>query len=154
MMRLSLLCLLAAVVHGAVDIRNEPLLGDIAEEMLLANEAGSHYGNPEDGCQADEKMFQIQGVDGDLCTPQCDEAGQCPTDVPEGVTARPLCGLKTQDGTQYCVLLCQPSELLRASAGQCGDATCRTIKGQPGVGICTYDVSNGNDIFEDVIQIE
>jgi hypothetical protein len=142
MMRLSVLFL--SVLAAVSATLEEPLLG-FAEDVVLVSAAGSHYGNPASGCQPDEKSFRVQGIDGDLCTPPCTSAGKCPADVPTGVTAHPLCALQTPEGTQYCVLLCQPSDLDESATGMCGDAKCRAIKGQPGVGICTYDLADDNE---------
>ena len=158
MMRLSIVASLVVLLlsannvvtsASALEYLNEPLSG-MAQDPLWFLE-GSHYGNPNQGCQPDEKMFRVQGIDGDLCTPPCDDQGKCPTDVPTGVTAHPLCGLNSPDGTQYCVLLCQPSSNVNVAvdADMCGDAKCRTIKGQPGVGICTYDIEDDDDDEEE-----
>jgi hypothetical protein len=103
----------------------------------------THYGNPATGCEKDEMPFRIQDVPGMICAPKC-ALGQCPSDVPDGVTATPTCALKTASGTSYCALLCEPSTTttssLRGATDQddspCGpDATCQPIQG---LGICTY----------------
>jgi len=93
----------------------------------------SHYEDPKDGCQSDEKAIQIQGVSGDFCSPAC-QGSRCPNDVPTGVTAEPQCALKDQSGDKYCALICNPE----ANDDECGTATCKPIQG---VGICTYDDS-------------
>jgi C1A family cysteine protease len=93
----------------------------------------SHYEDPTDGCQSDEKDIRIQGVNGDFCSPAC-VGTRCPADVPPGVTAQPQCALRDQSGDKYCALICSPG----ANDGQCGTATCKAIQG---VGICTYDDS-------------
>eukprot|EP00543_Licmophora_paradoxa_P006284 CAMPEP_0202448324 /NCGR_PEP_ID=MMETSP1360-20130828/7149_1 /ASSEMBLY_ACC=CAM_ASM_000848 /TAXON_ID=515479 /ORGANISM="Licmophora paradoxa, Strain CCMP2313" /LENGTH=159 /DNA_ID=CAMNT_0049065845 /DNA_START=39 /DNA_END=518 /DNA_ORIENTATION=- len=112
-------------------------------------DATTHYGNPKYGCMADETPFQIQGVPGMICAPQC-TTDQCPDDVPPGTTAKPTCALQTPTGDQFCALMCTPSgsssssssssrsnEKLRGSGdGECGDATCQEIQG---VGLCTWD---------------
>lgn len=134
-MRLSLLLsfVFASSVSASLD-----LFG--TTQTPFFTDASSHYGDPKDGCMPDEQMFKIQGIEGDLCTPECDASGQCPSDVPAGVTAHPMCGLSSPTGEKYCVLLCQPGVMGRGDS-DCGDAKCRSVKGQPGVGICTYDIS-------------
>merc|ERR1712010_144989 len=97
----------------------------------------THYGDPADGCEADEQAVQVQGVAGRFCSPDCASAA-CPTDVPSGVTAHPQCALKTTTGDKKCALICSPSTdeaSLRAGDAQCGTATCQPIQG---VGLCTY----------------
>merc|ERR1712127_465363 len=85
------------------------------DEMRLQK---THYGNPKSGCRSDEHV--LSASIGWVCTPAC-KSGECPMDVPSGVTAVPTCGLK------QCVLKCSP--------GQCGvGARCRQIEGY-----CTYD---------------
>jgi C1A family cysteine protease len=92
----------------------------------------SHYEDPKGGCQADEKAISIQGIDGSLCSPECNGM-TCPTDVPSGVTAKPQCALKTPTGEGYCALICTPG----ADDQACGvNASCKPIQS---VGICTYD---------------
>eukprot|EP00466_Bigelowiella_natans_P019629 jgi/Bigna1/82184/fgenesh1_pg.89_\ len=65
----------------------------------------THYGDPKQGCESDEKAVQIQGISGDFCTPPCSTASACPTDVPEGITAKPTCALDDGQGDKYCALL-------------------------------------------------
>mmetsp|Transcript_5118 Transcript_5118/g.9756 ORF Transcript_5118/g.9756 Transcript_5118/m.9756 type:complete len:93 (+) Transcript_5118:302-580(+) len=83
------------------------------------------------GCLSDEIAVQIQGITGDFCTSECSLFKACPTDVPMGVTASPMCALQdASSGAKYCALICSPG------GSQCGEATCKSISG---VGICTYD---------------
>jgi len=101
-----------------------------------------HYGHPPDGCEKDELAFRFSEIPGAVCAAKCTDFLPCPTDVPDGVTAVPMCALQDkQTGSKYCVLICQPSigeeSYLRGGDKQCGDATCQPVKGQ-GVGICTY----------------
>lgn len=92
----------------------------------------THYGDPFVGCESDEVAVQITGVAGEICSPQCNSAGACPTDVPAGVSAAPKCALKSSQGAQFCVLECTPSE-----NDACGtNASCKAVQG---VGLCTYD---------------
>lgn len=92
----------------------------------------NHYGNPAEGCMADEVAVRIQGVDGGICAPTCN-GFSCPMDVPSGCTAKPQCAL--QDGAshkKYCAVICN-------KASNCGEgASCKMIGY---VGICTYDIS-------------
>lgn len=90
----------------------------------------THYGDPSAGCQTDELAIQVQGLDGDFCAPQC-KVNSCPSDAPDGVTAKPQCALQTTSGDKYCALICDPSD-----SSSCGTATCKSIQG---TGICTYD---------------
>ena len=101
---------------------------------------GSHYGDPKTGCLPDERNVSIDGVAGDVCAPVChpNATVPCPTDVPAGVTAKPACELKFQNGGQGCVLVCSPSvdaASVRAGDAQCGTGSCQPIQG---VGVCTY----------------
>jgi len=84
--------------------------------------AGGHYEKPP--CGSDEEAIRIQGLDGSVCSPQCNAQGGCPTDVPAGTTSTPTCALKTPTGEQYCALLCQgggcPPGAHCANAGSAG----------------------------------
>jgi hypothetical protein len=104
-------------------------------------DAASHYEDPNAGaCQTGEEAVRIQGVQGSFCSPKCAFlTHKCPTDVPQGVTAKPTCALQGM-GAKYCALICSPStdeRSLRAGDAQCGaSASCKAIQG---TGICTYD---------------
>ena len=108
----------------------------VNRKFMIDLDANGHYGDPKDGCASDEISVQITGITGDVCTPPC--AGTtCPTDVPAGVTATPVCALKDPTGKQYCILECTPSENKADGTNDaCGAATCKAIQG---VGVCTYD---------------
>merc|ERR1712127_748669 len=67
---------------------------------------GSHYGNPKNGCLADEHVFMASY--GWVCAPAC-VRGQCPQDKPRQVKAVPQC---IGGSVQSCGLKCSP--------GQCG----------------------------------
>jgi len=103
----------------------------------------SHYEDPKGGCQTDEVAIQIQGIDGDFCSPKCSLFRSCPTDVPDGVSAKPQCALKSSSTKfgKYCALICSPSLPIldkKAADSQCGEnASCK--EAGTGVGICTYD---------------
>ena len=60
-------------------------LTPLLSALLLVAVNGSHYEKPP--CQSDEKAVQIMGVEGIFCSPLCSDAGKCPMDVPDGVTA-------------------------------------------------------------------
>ena len=54
----------------------------------------------------------------------------CPTDVPQGVTAKPQCALQdASSGKMYCGLICHEDS-------ECGDAKCQILQGN--IGVCTY----------------
>jgi len=102
----------------------------------------THYGDPANGCEADEQAVKVQGLSGSFCSPDCASAA-CPTDIPAGVTAAPQCALKSATGDKKCALVCSPSTdeaSLRAGDAMCGKATCQAISG---TGICTYGGSPG-----------
>lgn len=124
---LILLCTLFAFV-AAEHVK----LSLIEDFDVVALTDGTHYGNPETGCQDDETAFAINGIPGKICAPQCTDFQPCPTDVPKGCTAIPTCALKSPNGATYCALVCNPS----LGDGQCGkEANCQPISN---VGICTY----------------
>jgi len=105
--------------------------------------SSTHYSDPATGCLSDELEITIQGVTGDFCSPGCSLIKQCPTDVPEGVTADPQCALQDASSptTKYCALMCSTTVPIRdqqAADDQCGaNASCKTV--QLGIGLCTYD---------------
>lgn len=71
--------------------------------------AKTHYGNPADGCLSDEMPTEISGMNGNACLPECND-NECPTDLPIGTTARPVCAIKDPNSdNQYCVLMCRGS---------------------------------------------
>uniref|UniRef100_A0A7S2TZ59 Uncharacterized protein n=1 Tax=Lotharella oceanica TaxID=641309 RepID=A0A7S2TZ59_9EUKA len=104
----------------------------LSKDFMMGLANGTHYGDPADGCLSDEVAVQIEGISGDFCTPTCNLFKPCPTDVPPGVTASPMCALQdASTGQKYCALICSPG-----GGNMCGDATCKAISG---IGICTYD---------------
>merc|ERR1719171_2841912 len=102
----------------------------------------THYGDPLDGsCKSDEVNITITGIQGAVCSPACTLGIICPSDVPEGITAKPTCALQdSSSGKKYCALICSPSTdeaSLRAGDAQCSaKGSCKPISG---VGVCTYD---------------
>jgi len=92
----------------------------------------SHYEKPP--CQSDEVEAQIQGASGVLCAPHCDNSA-CPTDVPEGATAHPMCALQdSSSASKYCALMCLTDSM-------CGSgASCAKIAGL--FGVCVYPGSS------------
>lgn len=125
--------LISALLALVASAEEEVKLSLISEKFpVIAMTDGTHYGDPESGCQDDEQAFAINGVPGKICAPKCTDFQPCPTDVPSGVTAAPTCALKSPTGETYCALVCSPGGL---GDGQCGDATCQPISN---VGICTY----------------
>lgn len=91
--------------------------------------AASHYEKPP--CQSDEVEARVQGADGVLCAPPCDDQDSCPTDVPAGTTAQPQCVLKTPSGSEYCALICLKTSECPASS------SCVQVGGD-GAGLCLY----------------
>eukprot|EP00747_Dinoflagellata_sp_TGD_P181826 gnl/TRDRNA2_/TRDRNA2_35802_c0_seq1.p1 gnl/TRDRNA2_/TRDRNA2_35802_c0~~gnl/TRDRNA2_/TRDRNA2_35802_c0_seq1.p1 ORF type:complete len:452 (+),score=111.42 gnl/TRDRNA2_/TRDRNA2_35802_c0_seq1:28-1356(+) len=89
--------------------------------------AAVHYEKPP--CSEDELQANLQGG-GELCAPKCSSDGSCPTDVPTGTTASPVCALESQAGQKYCGLEC------KASSECPTDGHCSMVS--PGTGICTY----------------
>jgi len=88
----------------------------------------THYGDPSTGCESDEEAVRVQGLAGDFCSPKCDSSGSCPSDVPKGDSATPMCALRTPTGDKYCALTCKESS-------DCGTGACQKVMG---VGLCTY----------------
>jgi len=98
------------------------------EEDVDSPHTQKYYGNPADGCRADEVAVGIKGVTGSFCSPACSQHVSCPSDTRAAVTATPSCSLTDIRGERRCVLQC--------SSGECGQAHCRRA-----VGVCTYDPS-------------
>merc|ERR1712014_113224 len=90
----------------------------------------THYEKPP--CRSDEVDVQVQGLTGETCTPKC-TGTTCPTDVPEGTTAKPSCVLQdSSTGDKYCALTCL--------IGGCPPgATCQR---SGFVGLCMYPSSS------------
>ena len=60
-----------------------------------------HYGDPADGCMADESSVDPGGIyQSAVCAKACSSTADCPTDLPPGSTAVPMCA------NQLCVLNC------------------------------------------------
>jgi len=86
------------------------------------------------GCKAGEMNITVQGVSGSFCSPKCDAAGECPTDVCPGTVAKPTCALQDTSGNKYCALVCDPkSKGVVCSSDE--HMTCQPIQG---TGLCTY----------------
>jgi len=93
-----------------------------------------HYEDPKGGCRSDEVAITVHGVTGHFCSPACNSGFSCPGDKPLGVTAKPLCALRSSAHKWYCALFCSPS----SNDNQCGtNASCKSVRA--GVGFCTYD---------------
>eukprot|EP00041_Stephanoeca_diplocostata_P026566 m.718450 g.718450 ORF g.718450 m.718450 type:complete len:541 (-) comp22995_c0_seq2:7327-8949(-) len=100
-----------------------------------------HYGDPNAGsCLAGETAVQITGLGGSFCSPACSATTPCPTDVPDGATAKPECVLEKSGAPTptQCALICTPEDNLRdgSNAACPTKATCKKIQT---TGICTYD---------------
>merc|ERR1719424_661057 len=129
-------------LFAAVAVLSSPMTLTFQKEWLAVNSntTGTHYGDPKDGCEADEQAVQVQGLAGDFCSPKCTAFGACPKDIPSGVTAKPECALQTPTGGKYCALICSPSlpiQNQKIADSQCGaNASCKAVSG---VGLCTYN---------------
>jgi hypothetical protein len=100
---------------------------------------GSHYEKPP--CSDDEMQGDVVDASGStvgsVCAPEC-AGGVCPTDVPEGTTAQPMCALQDQDtGKQYCALACY------LDSGCPDEASCAMIGGMFGVCLYPGQAANG-----------
>ena len=101
---------------------------------------GSHYEDPNAGpCSTGEEAVQITGIKGSFCSPSCSPSSPCPTDVPDGATAKPTCAL-TKSGSSTpsaCALICNPAENTLVGNPVCPTkASCKKIQT---TGLCTYD---------------
>merc|ERR1719240_830964 len=107
---MKLICLLGlAATAVAIPTHAGVTVVDIDPDFLAGISANqTHYGNPANGCLADEQAVRIQGLSGTFCSPDCASAA-CPTDVPTGVTAHPQCALKATTGDKKCALICSPT---------------------------------------------
>merc|ERR1712187_623889 len=78
----------------------------------------THYEKPP--CQAGEAQASVTDTDGSVCAPPCDASGNCPTDVPAGVTAQATCALTdSSTGNKYCALVCDTDDMCDPSGGEC-----------------------------------
>lgn len=94
------------------------------------------YGDPSKGpCLPREQKVQIQGINGDFCSPSCSKASPCPADPYKGALAKPACVLQTpgSDGPDRCALVCDPRA---GPTGGCPKGSACQPVAQ--VGICTY----------------
>jgi len=98
--------------------------------LLPLHTSATHY-----ACGGDEVIGEVLGETGLVCGPKCtDGTFECPTDVPDGSTAKPQCVLQDVDSTGYCGLFCQ-------SDSQCpSGASCRTV-GTAGISVCFHPLS-------------
>jgi photosystem II stability/assembly factor-like uncharacterized protein len=99
-----------------------------------------HYQKPP--CQEDEAMARVTGTGGVTCAPSC-SGMDCPTDLPDGVTAEPTCALSDQSGNQYCALLCDSDDQCDSDNG----ANCALpVPGQPGICVYATATNHRNEI--------
>ena len=130
---------MCGIANGASYPTAKALGADSSRPVPPSPSKPSHYKDPKSSCRTDEIAMQIQGIDGDFCSPKCSQSSPCP-DVPDGVTATPTCALY-EEFSKFCVLICSPSLPIldqKAADAQCGEnASCK--EGDTGFGICTYD---------------
>ncbi|CAE7296582.1 XCP1 [Symbiodinium sp. CCMP2592] len=92
-----------------------------------------HYEKPP--CQKDETQAEVEGAGGSVCAPKCN-TGSCPTDVPEGTTAKPMCILQDESsGDKYCALAC--------IVGGCPDGS-KCVHLSSLLGVCIYPDSSSS----------
>merc|ERR1719333_1111463 len=87
----------------------------------------THYEKPP--CQSDEVEAKLQGVDGSLCAPKCQEQ-KCPSDKPPRTLAFAQCMLQDQSGDKYCALACF-ADFMCPKDSTCGKLGALT-------GVCVY----------------
>ena len=110
------------------------LEGFVNDVAALASSC--HYEDPfKTQCQSGEVNITITGIPGSICTPRCDEQGQCPTDLCQGVTATPTCALQDQQGNKYCALICNPGAGKPDKCATDEHMACHAISG---TGVCTW----------------
>merc|ERR1711998_224665 len=97
-----------------------------------------HYEKPP--CQDDEAMASVTGTGGAVCAPAC-QGTDCPTDLPDGVTAQPTCALSDQSGNKYCALLCDSDDQCDSAGG----ANC-AHPSTNAPGICVYATASSNAV--------
>merc|ERR1740117_204633 len=128
------LCSVAAGLPAAAPF-SLSLSGSIAAQAV-SGPFVDHYEDPSQGsCRSDEKAIELTGIPGAFCAPSCSTTAPCPTDVPDGASARPMCCISTSGSAtpSLCALICSPT----AASSQCPDgAACHKIQTS---GVCTYD---------------
>jgi len=108
--------------------------------------SSSHYAAPP--CARDEISFAVAGTDGKTCSPKCGPGKSCPSDVPEGTTAKPSCALKDQTGVSYCALVCFPFH----SSCPAG-ASCKRPSGAI-VGYCVYPSDSVPPTLKTAVEVQ
>merc|ERR1711970_608983 len=93
-MGFTILLLFIAIVFARKKVKTLNFDPEWLKENVETNT--THYGDPATGCESDEQSVQVQGVSGDFCSPPCTGIlhMKCPSDVPDGVTAKPQCALQ------------------------------------------------------------
>jgi len=96
-----------------------------------------HYEKPP--CASDEVEASIDGLDGAVCAPRCDDNGRCPA-VPRGSFATPQCILKDHSGNQYCSLTCA-SDVACPRGAKCEKQSSDSI-----MGMCMYQDTHAQSL--------
>jgi len=85
-------------------------------------------------CSEGEIMAKIEGVDGEICMPECTTSSDCPA-TPAGFHAEAQCVIQNEaTHKKYCGLICKPTAFF--SCDRRKNLTCKSIQS---TGICTYD---------------
>lgn len=108
---------------------SSPNMQTLPDNWITRTTPTSHYGDPSNGCLADELSMTVSGFDGSFCSSLCGSDGSCSADTSKGVSAKPACTLTAADGTQYCALVCSTST-------SCGSGMC--VSNDQSTSFCMY----------------
>merc|ERR1712146_45074 len=79
----------------------------------------AYYGVPP--CRSDEQNVDMGGTQ--ICSPYCSDNDPCPTDVPAGTTATPVCSDNAEANDRICFLTCTEEQSCPAGAS-CHEGVC------------------------------
>jgi hypothetical protein len=96
----------------------------------------THYQDPYTrACLSDELNLTVANLAGRWCAAACDLGGSatpCPLDVPDNVTAKPVCAIRDPVGTgMHCALICKAD-------AECGPTNASVCDQTFTPGICAY----------------